>query len=180
MHILTGQLIWEKHILSETLGGRGCSIPLAWEDLASNLWNQKGSLDFLSKFLCVFHPWNGSEFRPPARHVQLVGPLIQPGFNILYRGLQKVVAPAPCIWVGQRPPWGMCIFLPLGVLRVWLYLRFPKGYPPLLLRPTRGPQLSIQRTTLQVTPTATMGVGSLYISHPPAQSFNVTEHLSSL
>ena len=63
---------------------------------------------------------------------------MQPGFNILYRGPQKLVAPAPSIWVGQRPPLGMCIFLPLEVLRVQLYLQFLKAYPPLLLRPTRG------------------------------------------
>ena len=139
------------------LGAGGCSIPLAWEDLASNLWNQKGSLDFLSKFLWVFHPWNGSEFHPPARHIQLMGPAIKPGFNILYRGLQKVVTPAPSIWVGHRSPWGTCIFLPLGFLRVWLYLWFPKGYPPLLSRPTRGPQLSVQTMTPQETPTVAMG-----------------------
>ena len=67
------------------------------------------------------------------------------------------------------------------LLRVWFNLQFPEGHPPLLSRPTSGPQSSVQRTTSQATPTVAMGVGSLHISHPPAQSLNVAfEHLSSL
>ena len=46
---------------------------------------------------------------------------------------------------------------------------------------TRGPWSSVQRMTLQVTPTVATGAGSLHISHPPAQSLIVTfEHLNSL
>ena len=100
---------------------------------------------------------------------------------ILDRGLQRVVTPTLSICVGHRPPWGTCIFLPLGVLRVQLYLWFPKCYPPLPLRPTRGPQLSVQRMTLQVATTVAMEAGLLEISQPPAQSLNVTfEHLGNL
>ena len=64
---------------------------------------------------------------------------------------------------------------------VWFNLWFPEGHPPPFLRPTRGPWLSVQRTTLQVTPTMAMGVGSWCIPHPLAQSLNVTfEHFGSL
>ena len=74
--------------------------------------------------------------------------------------------------------WGVTFPTLFGV---WFNLWFPEGHPPLLLRPTRGPQSSVQRMTLQVTPTAAMGVGSWHISHPLAQSLNVTfEHLSGL
>ena len=96
--------------------------------------------------------------------------------------IEALKGSCPCFLHSGRSstPWGMCVFLPLGVLRVWLHLQFPKGYPPLLLRPTRGPWSSVQRMTSWATPTVATGVGSLYISHPPAQSFNVTfKHLSS-
>ena len=147
-------------------------------------------MDFPSKFLWVLHPWDGSEFHPPIWHIYLAGLPIQPGFNILERRLQWVISPTFGILAGHGPPEGMCSLLPLGrwwdhittfweyprrtsysssiwpFLRVQLYLQFPKGYPPLLSRPTWGPWSSVQRLTPQMATTVTMGVGTLDISQP--------------
>ena len=91
------------------LGAGGAVYPWPRKTWLLTSGIEKEAQIFWEMFLWVFHPWNGSEFHPPARHIQLVDSPIKPCFNILYKGLQKVVKPAPGIWVGQRPPEG-CVF----------------------------------------------------------------------
>ena len=169
--------------------GAGVQCTLDPGRLASNCWNWKGGTNFQSKLPWVLNPWDGNEFCPPLGHVHLVGLPIQPGFNILDGRLWQVTPPTFGILAAMGLPGGCAVScpwveggtLPLfsknilercpcssiwSLLRVWLYLWFPKGYPPLLSRPTRGPQSSVQRLTLQVATTVAAGAGTLDTSQP--------------
>ena len=61
---------------------------------------------------------------------------------------------------------------------IWLYLWFPKGYSPLLLMPTWGPQTSVQRLTPWAATAVTIGAG---YPLPPTQPLNVAfQYVGSL
>ena len=95
-NVLIGWITGEKHIPSETFGSRGHCVPLTWRGLTSNCQYEKRGEDFPGQFLWVLYIGDGSDLHPPMWHVQLVGPPVQPCFDVLDRRLRWATPHCQC------------------------------------------------------------------------------------
>ena len=93
--VLVGWVIWEKHTPLEVLGCRGCSVPLASEDLISDCQVIKRCADLLGQLLYIFHSWYGSQLLPPVGCIQLAGWPLQPQLLVFDGWLWWETLPVP-------------------------------------------------------------------------------------
>ena len=186
-----GQFIWEEHVLGEALRSRGCSIPLAQEDLASNCWDWRGGPDFsrqvsvglpplgwqwglsTNRAYPIGRPSNPARFQHPwwraprsnFPYFQHSGrPWASLGDVYCLASGKTVETPSPLSGnILEDHPRAPLYGLSSGCCST---SGSQKGYSPLLSKPTQGPQLSVQELTPQMATTATTGVDTWDISQP--------------